>query len=471
MKGYVETPPKIVDLMVEKLFKLRPPSARSKVLDPGCGTGPFIEGIVRWCRANNVLIPKIVGVELDPRRVLDARAKFASYSTILIEQKDFLIPNDSSADSESFDFVIGNPPYVPITKLSEKEKKHYRMLYNTAKGRFDLYLLFFERALQCLTPGGRLVFVTPEKFLYVETGAQLRKLMSGKQIEEIQMLHENSFGGLVTYPTITTIVNDPRQNKTCLILRNGKIEHVVFPSDGSSWLPYGGLSAIQSEYMLEDICERISCGVATGADAVFIKERGEFDTALERFAYPTVSGRELKFTDWRENPRHLMLIPYERDGRLLSSEELGALVVYLSEPEKRRKLEGRTCVARKPWYAFHENPPLHAILKPKILCKDITNRPRFWIDREGTIVPRHSVYYIVPKDASRIDEIAEYLNSDEVKRWLESHCQRAANAFLRIQSHILKQVPIPRRLIERPIISLTTGSQTSSRAEKPMISG
>jgi tRNA1(Val) A37 N6-methylase TrmN6 len=459
MKGYVETPPKIVDLMVDKLFKFNPPSTQSKVLDTGCGTGPFIEGIIRWCHVHNVLIPKIVGVELNSRLVLEARNKFASYPTIFIEQKDFLIPDDSSADSEDCDFVIGNPPYVPITKLSKKEKKRYRAIYETARGRFDLYLLFFERAFQRLRPEGRLVFVTPEKFLYVETASQLRKLMSGKQIEEIQMLDENSFGKLVTYPAITTVVNEPGPSETLLILRNGQTTNVVLSANGSSWLPYNSLSVMQSEYTLEDICERISCGVATGADAVFVKERGEFDTALARFAYPTVSGRELTFTDWKKHPRYSMLVPYERGGRLLNSEELGAFMNYLSDPENRRRLEKRTCVARKPWYAFHENPPLPAILKPKILCKDITNRPYFWIDREGKIIPRHSVYYIVPKDPSRIDEIAEYLNSEEVRRWLESHCQRAANAFLRIQSHILKKVPTPRRLAERSVISVTTESQ------------
>jgi len=458
MKGYVETPQEIVDLMVDKLFKFNPPSAQSKVLDPGCGAGSFIEGIIRWCHAHNVTIPKIVGVELDSRHVKVARAKFASYPTIFIEQKDFLIPNDS-AECEYYDFIIGNPPYVPITKLSEKEKKRYRALYKTARGRFDLYLLFFERSLQCLKPEGRLVFVTPEKFIYVETAAQLRTLMSGKQIEEIQMLHENSFGKLVTYPTITTIVNEPELNETRLVLRTGEITNVILLKNGSSWLPYGDIPVIQSEYTLEDICERISCGVATGADAVFVRESDEFDITLRRFAYPTVSGRELTFTDWKRHARHSMLIPYERDGRLLDSEELGALMDYLSRLENRRRLERRTCVARKPWYAFHENPPLHAILKPKILCKDITNRPYFWIDREGTIVPRHSVYYIVPKDPSKIDQIAEYLNSEEIKRWLESHCQRAANAFLRMQSHILKQVPIPRRLAERRVISIINESQ------------
>jgi len=456
MTGFVETPIEIVDLMVDKLFKLNSPSAQSIVLDAGCGTGLFIEGIIRWCQANNVEIPRIIGVELDSRRASEARAKFAHYPSVFIERKDFLVQDESDAKGEPCDFVISNPPYVPITELSEEEKNRYRESYKTAKGRFDLYLLFFERAIQRLKPGGRLVFITPEKFLYVETAFQLRKLLSSRRVEEVQMLDEKAFGGLAAYPTITTIVNESGPSETDLILRNGQMTHVVFPLDGSSWLPYRNMPVIQSEYVLGDICERISCGVATGADAVFVIESRKSDLSLERFAYPTVSGRELTSIDWKMHTRYSMLIPYDQDGRLMKPEELGAFMNYLMKPKNIEKLERRTCVARgKPWYAFHENPPLSDILRPKILCKDITNRPCFLIDRKGTIVPRHSVYYIVPKDPSRIDEIADYLNSENVKIWLESHCQRAANAFLRIQSHILRRLPIPRPLIENSVMPVT----------------
>jgi len=62
MKGFVPTPTATVDLMVERLFKGRPPHKESRVLDPGCGHGVFIEGVLRWCGRQNVPRPFIVGI-------------------------------------------------------------------------------------------------------------------------------------------------------------------------------------------------------------------------------------------------------------------------------------------------------------------------------------------------------------------------------------------------------------------------
>ena len=458
MKGFVETPPAIVDLMVEKLFKHGPPSPHETILDAGCGTGPFIEGIIRWCKTHNVATPRIVGIELNRHHSSIAKEKFRKYPSVRIERKDFLLDNVPNKETISYNYAISNPPYVPITKISEKKKERYRSSYKAARGRFDLYLLFFERAFQLLRPGGRLVFITPEKFLYVETAAPLRRLMSSREIEEIHLMDEKTFGNLTTYPAITTIANEDIKKQTCLISRQGQAVFCNFPKDGSPWR--SDSSNTRTGHTLKDICERISCGVATGADDIFVRKKEVLTTELRSFAYQTVSGRELSSEDWKTDITHFMLIPYDREGCLLKSEELGSFLDYLSKPKNHKKLEKRTCVARgKPWYAFHENPPLNTILTPKILCKDITNRPHFWIDRKGTVIPRHSVYYLIPKDPAKIDEIVQYLNSNEVKSWLESHCQRAANAFLRMQSHILKQVPITEQLMERPLLSVTCEDQ------------
>ena len=43
MKGFVPTPDNIVDIMVEKLFNSVNVTQGDAVLDPGCGTGAFIE--------------------------------------------------------------------------------------------------------------------------------------------------------------------------------------------------------------------------------------------------------------------------------------------------------------------------------------------------------------------------------------------------------------------------------------------
>ncbi|MBI3271773.1 MAG: hypothetical protein HYZ53_22470 [Planctomycetes bacterium] len=78
MKGFVPTPPEMVDLMVGKLFRGRPPRPDAGLLDPGCGTGAFIEGVLRWCEKRRVAPPRIVGVESDPRLLAAARAAVGS---------------------------------------------------------------------------------------------------------------------------------------------------------------------------------------------------------------------------------------------------------------------------------------------------------------------------------------------------------------------------------------------------------
>lgn len=425
--------------MVNRLFLNKTPRPESTILDPGCGAGAFIEGIIRWCTERHLPLPRIVGVESDPRHFALVRRKPEKFGTVEIRQRDFL--TDANA---TYDFIIGNPPYVPITELSEEEKARYRLLFETARGRFDLYLLFFEQALKSLKPDGCLVFITPEKFLYVETAAPLRRLLAARQVQEIRMVDEETFGELVTYPTITTVLNSHHRGRTKVVLRNGKTSEVALPSDGSSWLPaiHSG-KAPEAELTLGDICLRVSCGVATGLDSVFVQKTRILDPELLRFAYPTIAGRQLGSKNGNLRSPFSMLIPYSKEGRLLDESDLGALKRYLSLPSTRSRLLQRTCVTRKPWYAFHETPRLSEILRPKILCKDITARPEFWTDRAGKFVPRHSVYYIVPKDAGCIEKLCEYLNSEAVEEWLRSHCQRAANEFLRLQSRILKQLPVP----------------------------
>lgn len=87
--GFVETPRNIVDIMVDKLFRDSRPQRASKLLDPGCGTGAFIDGVVRWCRTYAVEIPTIVGIEGDPARASAATQRFRDVKEVEIRQGDF----------------------------------------------------------------------------------------------------------------------------------------------------------------------------------------------------------------------------------------------------------------------------------------------------------------------------------------------------------------------------------------------
>ncbi|MGA8664796.1 MAG: hypothetical protein WB809_07015 [Thermoplasmata archaeon] len=145
--------------MVEKLFDGRPPAKREVVLDPGCGRGEFIDGVVRWCDQHGVEPPSIVGVENDPHHWAPAHDRFLGRGFVKIRRRDFLKP-----DAGKYEFIIGNPPYVPITELTPEERESYRKAgYTTASGRMDLYMLFFGALLmnnQALQSGVALAFGT-----------------------------------------------------------------------------------------------------------------------------------------------------------------------------------------------------------------------------------------------------------------------------------------------------------------------
>ncbi len=446
MRGFVETPDYLVDLMVNRLFHDRRPSASDTLLDPGCGTGAFILGVLRWCDREGVHPPEIHGVDLDPEKLAAAKTLINGHGAVHLIERDFLLASESR-----YEYVIGNPPYVSISHLSENEKRSYRSAYRTARGRFDLYFLFFEEAIRQLKPSGRMVFVTPEKYLYVESARELRKLLASLDVEEIELVSEDAFAGRVTYPAVTSLVKRPTSRQTRFSNRTGELRELRFLTNGNPLLHQmnGGGEEQKDAPRLDEVCLRISAGVATGADSIFVKSSASLDRSLRLDAYPTVSGRQLSNAGEELRTSDVLLTPYDQTGSLRPLEELGALGEYLSQEEVRARLLLRSCVKRKPWYAFHETPPMRDILQPKILCKDISPAPRFWLDTQGSIVPRHTVYYLVPKPGVDIHQLAEHLSSEESCEWLARNCQRAANGFVRLQSSVLKRMPISDELVRQ----------------------
>jgi hypothetical protein len=431
--------------MVARLFLMAPPKSGDRLLDPGCGEGQFISGVLRWCRKRGVAPPKIVGVELDRARAELARANFANQPDVEIAEGDYL----ALSFERAYRYVIGNPPYVSLARISERERATYRARFATARGRFDLHMLFFERALEDLAEGGCLVFVTPEKFAYVASASPLRRKLSGYDIKSVEFIAEASFPDRTTYPAITALQKRSLKRPAKVLHRDGSERSVDLGDNGASWLPamMGRESVADGSPTLGDICRRISAGVATGADKVFVLDDAGVPRDLRRFARPAIAGRDLATRRATlPEPHQSILVPYGTNGALLPESALGALGRYLSANGRKEKLDARTCTKHKPWYAFHDNCPMPDMARPKILCKDICDRPRFWLDRRGELIPLHTVYYIVPHEAHRLGDLLDWLNGTVAERWLLDHCHRAANGFIRLQSAVLRHLPVPASL-------------------------
>jgi hypothetical protein len=427
--------------LVEKLFYNNPPEPDNRILYPGVGEGPFVDAVSEYCKQKGWPVPDGMAIEIDPTLTTKLDASLNGHPVKFWEQ-DFL---GEAIDLGKFEYIIGNPPYVPIEQFEEGEKADYRERFDSAVQRFDLYLLFFEQALDLLDESGRLIFVTPEKYTYVQTAAPLRETLTDYNVNEIHLLDEDAFTGKITFPTATTI-DHKQPNSTRVIRRNGSVDTVELPNDGSSWaesIRYIDGETIDSNLTLGDITKRLGPGVATGADRLFIKNKDELPPKLgDMPTVPTVSGKALN-EETLADPDLVMICPYGEGGELRPESELSDFLAWAKE--HRERLEDRYCVQNnnKEWYAWHQNPPLQELRQPKILCKDITEEPEFWWDKSEEIVPRNSVYCIISQEHVSEEEMLEYLNGPEAKAWMKANCQRASNGFYRLQTHTLESLPVP----------------------------
>lgn len=93
-----------------------------------------------------------------------------------------------------FDVVIGNPPYVSVKEIPDLHKVNYVKKYDTARGQFDLYTLFFEKGYKLLDKKGTLSYISPNTFISNKDYIDFRKFILEKtEILEIINLGETVF--------------------------------------------------------------------------------------------------------------------------------------------------------------------------------------------------------------------------------------------------------------------------------------
>lgn len=129
-----------------------------------------------------------------------------------------------------FDRVFGNPPWGGVLKGSlapvydTTKKRHFNKTFpNAAKGKYDVYGLFMERALQLLKIDGRFALLTQGTYLDKEWAKGLRKLLASKT-ELDYIIDMNPFGQLffsaMNSPCVTAAVNTQNEvegNCLCVI--------------------------------------------------------------------------------------------------------------------------------------------------------------------------------------------------------------------------------------------------------------
>ncbi|MFC6825360.1 Eco57I restriction-modification methylase domain-containing protein [Halopelagius fulvigenes] len=110
-----------------------------------------------------------------------------------------------------YDYVVGNPPYVRIQNLPDKQKEMMSRLYDATTGNYDIYCPFYERGLDWLRADtGKLGFITPNQFMVTDYGEGLRKvLLEDSRIQELYDFRDSGvFEDATNYPAIVILEDE-----------------------------------------------------------------------------------------------------------------------------------------------------------------------------------------------------------------------------------------------------------------------
>lgn len=379
-----------------------------------------------------------------------------------------------------FDIVLGNPPYVSIGHMTTVYKTALKNAFpEVAAGRADLYVYFFQKGLNLLRAGGRLAYITPNKYTRAVYGENLRGVLTNRvSIETLIDFGDLPVFDATTYPFITILqrsaptkrpvqmlperflkahLADQMENGV-LGIREGLNSFHIFARQ--TMIPLDRTALTAHEWTLDDprvlrlmnklnkagkplgelIAGKFYRGIVTGYNRAFIikeDERKELIAADPKNAEvikPFLRGRDVR--RWRVQWGGLYLLAVNRGFPI---EEYPAIKAHLEQ--YRAPLSARSTVSTHKWYELQQ--PQQAYWPyfesgRKIIYQEISSFQRFGYS-DGEMFFNNKCFVIPTNEAW----LLAVLNSRVVWAFLGSIVSRLVGNAFALQEAYMQLIPIP----------------------------
>jgi type I restriction enzyme M protein len=231
-EGQFFTPRPVIDMVVKMLN----PKANEFVIDPACGSAGFLLHSVMWVAggvisgkplppsAQNFAQNKIYGIDFAPKAVKIAKAinlivgdgkshiykdnslaphTWEDETKAGLRSRLLRFPSDPEKDRENqekflffdFDVLMTNPPFAGTVKERDILRL-YKLAEKNGKlvNKIGRHILFLERCLDFLKPGGRMAIVLPQGLLNNTNAEYIRRFVIDEAwILAVVGLHVNTF--------------------------------------------------------------------------------------------------------------------------------------------------------------------------------------------------------------------------------------------------------------------------------------
>lgn len=454
------TPKKLGDFLSDKILNYSHLNGNAiNILDPSCGEGQLLLSISEKLKGYTV---KLKGFDTDNSYVKKAEHNlFKTDFAFDIKNNDFLeyapinternLFSQLENETELFDIIIANPPYVRTQVLGAEKSKALAKKYDL-KGRVDLYYPFLIGMTNVLKENGIIGVLTSNRYLFTKSGESIRNfLRDNYEILEIIDLGDTKFFEAAVLPAIfigrkkqiSKNIQEAKFSKIYEIQnekeRNYKnlsnIENLLYEQEGlfkvndkfynktegvvkfpdkrndlwilqskeeSKWIKTIDKNA---KHKVEDFF-KVKVGVKTTADNVFIRKDWniQFNIPENDILKPLLSQENI--SKWNASELNLkILYPYDyinNKKTLLKIDDYPNAKKYFESHKEQLSSRKYLIDAKREWYEIWvtQNPALWKM--PKVVFPDISLEPRFCVDLSGAVV-NGNCYWIVAENPQKTD--------------------------------------------------------------------
>ena len=435
--GAIYTPSRIRKRILENCLSKQQNLSSIRVADIACGCGGFLMDVAKYIHKKTgksyllVYQENIFGIDIQSYSI--ERCKILLNLLAISEGEcsefEFNLLNADTLDFHSegwntafndFDVIVGNPPYVCGRNMEDGTKEKTKMYEVCNAGSTDLYIPFFQIAVEMLKNDGVMGYITMNTFLKSLNARELRKFFmdNGFEIKIIDFRGHQIFQGKSTYTCLFFL----RKTQTGMLhyycdekaeLKNqvkfSAIKYSMLDADkGWNLNEYKISNAIESVGIpLAKYCQSRH-GIATLSnktyifspiredDDFFYLETSDIVYSIERgICKDIVNSNKLNSDKSLDDIKHKVIFPYQiLDGKAVLIDEddmrrnFPMAFAYLASQKEvlaeRDKGKGRDYPV---WYAYGRTQslimPAVKMFFPKIANKPlrcvIVNDPNLWL--------------------------------------------------------------------------------------------